>query len=252
MCVPAAGGTPVLVSDKGALPQWGAKSDRIFFMTFEEENKRALRSVEVDGGEERHHLTSAFATEFALSPDEKWVAWQERFNAYVMPFVRTGKPVEIAPDAKSLPVTKVSRDAGDWLHWSGDSKRLWWSLGPELYSRDLNQAFAFFDGAPEKLPEPPQTGINLGFTQAYAKPTGRVALTGARIVTMRGDEVIENGTIVAQRQPHRGGRPGGVGHRSRPTRGASTSRARPSCPATSTPTGTARWAPTRSSRSRAG
>jgi imidazolonepropionase-like amidohydrolase/Tol biopolymer transport system component len=196
--VPAAGGAPILVSDKGVAPQWGARNDRVFFTTFEEENKRALRSVEIDGGEERQHLTSAFATEFAISPDEKWIAWQERYNAYVMPFVRTGKAVEIAPDAKSLPVTRVSRDAGDYLSWSGDSKRLWWSLGPQLYSRDLNQAFAFVDGAPATLPEPPQTGINISFSQPYAAPSGRVAFTGAKIVTMRGDEVIENGTIVVR------------------------------------------------------
>jgi hypothetical protein len=165
-------------------------------MTFEAENKRALRSVEVDGGEERHHLTSANATEFVLSPDEKWVAWQERFNAYVMPFVRTGQTIDIGPDAKALPLARVTRDAGEWLHWSADSRRLWWSLGAEVFSRDLKDAFAFLDGAPEKLPSAPERGINVGFSQAYDRPAGRVAFTGARIVTMRGDEVIENGVVV--------------------------------------------------------
>ncbi|HEX8569469.1 MAG TPA: amidohydrolase family protein [Caulobacteraceae bacterium] len=194
--VPTGGGDATLVTKKGALPQFGANGDRLFFMTFEDENKRALRSVEVDGGEERTHLMSANATEFVLSPDEKWVAWQERFNAYVMPFVRTGKAVDIGPDAKALPLARVTRDAGEWLHWSADSNRLWWSLGPELFSRDLKDAFAFMEGAPEKLPTAPERGINIGFSQAHDRPQGRVALTGARIVTMRGDEVIENGTIL--------------------------------------------------------
>ena len=194
--IPTAGGAPTLVTKKGALPQFGAAGDRLFFMTFEDENKRALRSVEVDGGEERTHLMSANATEFVLSPDEKWVAWQERFNAYVMPFVRTGKAVDIGPDSKALPLARVTRDAGEWLHWSADSRRLWWSLGPEVFSRDLKDAFAFLEGAPEKLPSAPERGINVGFSQAYDRPQGRVALTGARIVTMRGDEVIEDGTIL--------------------------------------------------------
>jgi imidazolonepropionase-like amidohydrolase len=35
-------------------------------------------------------------------------------------------------------------------------------------------------------------------TASHSKPTGRIALTGARIVTMRGDEVIENGTILIE------------------------------------------------------
>jgi imidazolonepropionase-like amidohydrolase len=184
------------VTKKGSNPQWGASNDRIFFTTVEEENKRALRSVDVDGGDEVTHVLSPYANEYALSPDEKHLAWQERFNAYIMPFVRTGRTIEIGPEQKSLPVARVTRDAGDFLHWSGDGRRLWWSLGPEIYARELREAFTFFEGAPAELPKPPERGVNLGFSQAYAKPSGRTAFTGARVVTMRGDEVIEDGVVV--------------------------------------------------------
>src|SRR5207244_2236438 len=95
--------------------------------------------------EERAQLMSAFATEYALSPDEKWVAWREKFNAYIAPFVSTGKTVEIGPDIKSIPVAKVSKEAGEWLHWAGDASRLYWALGPELFSKDLKDAFAFIN-----------------------------------------------------------------------------------------------------------
>jgi imidazolonepropionase-like amidohydrolase len=90
----------------------------------------------------------------------------------------------------------VSRDAGEYIHWSGDSKRLYWSLGPELFSRDLKDAFAFLDGAPAKLPDAPEKGINIGFSRPYDVPSGTIALTNARIITMHGDEVIEHGTVV--------------------------------------------------------
>ena len=193
---PVKGGKAERIAKSGALPQFGAANDRLYFMTFEAEGKRALRSIELDGSDERTHLMSANAGEFALSPDEKWVAWTERFNAYVMPFVRTGKTVDIGPDAKALPQTRVTRDAGEWIHWSGDGRKLWWSLGPELYSRDLKETFSFVEGAPAELPKPAERGINIGFTQEYAKPSGRVAFTGARIITMNGDEVIENGIVV--------------------------------------------------------
>jgi imidazolonepropionase-like amidohydrolase/Tol biopolymer transport system component len=207
--VPAkGGGKPVLVSKKGVQPQFGAASDRVFFMTFETENKRALRSVELDGSDERTHLQSEFATEYALSHDEKYVAWTERFNAYVTPFVRTGKTVDLSPKTASIPLSRVTRDAGEYLHWSGDSSRLWWSMGPELYSRDLKDAFAFVDGAPKELPKAAEQGTDISFTQAYAEPQGRTAFTGARIVTMKGDEVIEDGTIVLN-----GGRIEAVGPR---------------------------------------
>lgn len=190
------GGKAVRISKKGVQPQFGARSDRVFFMTFEEENKRALRSMELDGSDERTHLMSEFATEYALSPDETYVAWTERFNAYVTPFVQTGKTVDLSPKTASIPVTRVTRDAGEYLHWSGDGKTLRWSMGPELYSRDLKDAFAFVDGAPKDLPKPAERGTDISFTQAYAAPTGRTAFTGARIVTMKGDEVIEDGVIV--------------------------------------------------------
>lgn len=197
--VPAAGGASKLVTKKGADPQFGASNDRIFFMTFEEEGKRALRSINLNRSEEQTHLMSGFATEFAISPDEKWVAWREKFNAYIAPFVRTGKTVEIGPEAKSIPLTKVSRDAGEFLHWSGDSTRLYWSLGPELFSRDLKDSFAFIAGAAEKLPEVPIKGTDIGLTQSYDVPGGKIAFTGARIITMRGDEVIPDGTVVVDR-----------------------------------------------------
>ena len=193
------GGEPTLVTKRGALPMFGAGNDRIFFVTFEAEGKRALRSVDIDGGDERQHVTSAFATRFAISPDEKWLAWTENFDAHITPFVRTGGSIEIGPKMSSLPVATVTRDAGEYIHWSGDSKRLYWALGPELFSRELKDAFAFLEGAPEKLPEAPERGTYIGFSRASDMPSGSVAFTNARIITMRGAEVIENGTIVVDR-----------------------------------------------------
>jgi imidazolonepropionase-like amidohydrolase len=77
---------------------------------------------------------------------------------------------------------------------------LHWAHGATLYSRDLKDAFAFLDGAPEELPEPVESGIDLGFEVAADKPGGIVVLKGARIVTMRdadnSREVIEDGVVV--------------------------------------------------------
>ena len=208
-------------------------------------------SVDLDGDDERTHLTSEWATEFAVSPDGRWIGWTERFNAYVAPFVAAGRPIAVSADGKALPQARVTRDAGDWLSWSGDSQRLQWSLGPELFTRDLNQAFTFVEGAPDELPKPDERGINIGFTADADKPQGRMALTGARLITMNGTEVIENGVVIVD-----GNRIEAIGPAaSTPSRRAFRSwtwRARPSCPASSTATGTGRWARTRSSRSRAG
>ncbi|MGZ9099187.1 MAG: amidohydrolase family protein, partial [Brevundimonas sp.] len=193
--IPAAGGEPTHITDDGQDPQFGADGDRLF-LTGRDGDKRTLISVDLDGDDPRTHLTSEWAAEFALSPDGNWIGWTERFQAYVAPFIAAGRPVALAPDGKSLPQTRVTRDSGEWLSWSGDSRRLQWSQGPELFSRDLNQSFAFVDGAPEDLPEPAERGINIGFTAEADKPEGRMALTGARLITMNGAEVIENGVVI--------------------------------------------------------
>ncbi len=167
--MPAAGGESVRIRKDGFRPHFGARDDRVFFMTQEPEDKRALRSIGTRGGgvesrREVTHVTSEAATEFRVAPDGRWLAFTERFNAYVTPFPSGGKTVELGPETKAIPVRQVSRDAGEYLRWSGDSQTLHWSLGPELFRRDLKDAFAFLEGAPEELPEPAERGTAIGFS----------------------------------------------------------------------------------------
>lgn len=190
-------GTPDLITRDGERPHFGAASDRVY-LSRRSGSKSELISIGLDGTEPRTHLSSENATAFRVSPDGRWVAFTERFNAYIAPLVATGQTVEVGPKEKSMPVARVSKDAGEYLHWSGDSSRLYWSLGPELFSRPLNEAFAFLAGAPEKLPEPQDHGLDIGFQVASDVPTGTVAVVGGRVITMRGDEIIEDGTVVIQ------------------------------------------------------
>jgi imidazolonepropionase-like amidohydrolase/Tol biopolymer transport system component len=192
--IPVKGGTAKRVAKSGTQPMFGATNDRIFFTATGEEEKRLLKSVTVAGTEEVTHLISQNASDFALSPDEQFIAWTERYQAYVMPFVRSGRSIDIAPDGKALPQAKVSADAGDWIHWSGNSRNLYWTQGPNLYGLDVGYSNAFAGG---KLGAAPLVA-ELGITATKAKPTGSIALTGARIITMRGDEVIENGTVLIE------------------------------------------------------
>ena len=76
---------------------------------------------------------------------------------------------------------------GYYVHWSGDSGKIHWSLGPELYTLSLDPTL-------ELEGEAARTAI--GFMTASDQPSGSIALVGARIVAMDGDRVIENGTVV--------------------------------------------------------
>ncbi len=194
--VPAAGGDPERITAEGREPQFGADGKRVYFVGRPGEGKRAFKSIELDGSDERTHLVSENATEMRLSPDGRWIAFTERFNAYVAPFVAIGKSADIGPDSKAIPGAKVSRDAGEYLHWSGDSRALHWSLGDQLFTRELEETFAFEPGAPEKLPEPAAEGVKIGFEAQSDLPQGRLAITGGRVVTMKGDEVIEDGVVL--------------------------------------------------------
>ena len=197
--IATAGGDPVRLSSSGFAPQFGASGDRVFFSQQEDE-KRLFKSVDADGHDQRTHLEGENVTEFSLSPDGRWIAFTEQFNAWVAPFPLTAKSVEVNPSMSSMPVTQVSERSGETLTWSTDSSRLYWAHGPHLYSRELKDAFAFLAGAPEELPEPVAEGIDLSFRVDTDAPAGRIALVGARVVTMRDarnrQEVIDNGVIL--------------------------------------------------------
>ncbi|MFM9956481.1 MAG: amidohydrolase family protein [Phycisphaerales bacterium] len=190
---------PVKITDKGTQPQFGADGDRVYLMTVtseKERDRRSLISMKLDGTEERTHFTSENATQYAVSHDGKWCAFTERFNVFITPMVDTGRSVDIGPKASGFPVAKVSKDAGENLHWSGDSAKLHWSLGPTLYTRALKDSFAFLEGAPEKPLDPEGSGVALGWKEPLASPTGTIALTNARVLTMNGDEVIEDANVI--------------------------------------------------------
>ncbi|MEI5604320.1 hypothetical protein, partial [Streptomyces brasiliscabiei] len=53
---------------------------------------------------------------------------------------------------------------------------------------DINQA----ENADFKV----KSGDNISFSKKMAEPKGMFALTGARIITMQGDKVIENGVLI--------------------------------------------------------
>jgi Tol biopolymer transport system component/imidazolonepropionase-like amidohydrolase len=188
------GGEPELLTDNGRRPHFGDDPERVFLFAFEE-GRRALVSMGLDGKERRVHVTSDNATDFAVSPDGHWVAYAERFNAYIAALPRAGEPIHVGPGSAPVPVKQVSRDAGNYLHWSGDSRTLHWSLGPELFSRDLAATFDFLAGADE-VREPEAEGLNVAPTYRTDAPDGTVAFVGARILTMDDDRVIEDGTVV--------------------------------------------------------
>ncbi len=198
--VATAGGTPKKVTDAGQEPLYNRDGTRIFLRDRRGDNA-VLRSVTLDGADEIIHVQSENALQLVPSPDGRWVAFEERFRTYVMPLPATGRPATVAPGSTAYPVAQVSRDAGFSLHWSADSQRVHWTLGPELFTRELARTYAFVKGG-QDVPSPPETdGVDIGFTQASDVPGGEIALVGARLVTMAGTgraDVVERGVVVVR------------------------------------------------------
>jgi imidazolonepropionase-like amidohydrolase/Tol biopolymer transport system component len=192
--IPTSGGTPSLILNNGIRPSFNTNDSRIFFQS-SEGDKKALKSMDLNGGNIQTHYTSTYANAFNPSPDGKWIAFTELFNVYITPFANTGMALDLSSNNKSLPLTKVSKDAGTYIHWSKDSQRLNWTLGPKYFSKDINSTFAFL-GASDKTAKADTLGLDIDLRLKSDLPEGKIAITNARIITMKGDEVIENGTIV--------------------------------------------------------
>jgi imidazolonepropionase-like amidohydrolase/Tol biopolymer transport system component len=170
-------------------------NDRILFQSSEGEDK-TYQSISTEGKDLITHFTSKYATSVAVSPDGNWVAFIELFKAYIAAFPKSGKPLELSAKMGSMPATQIAKDAGLNLHWSKDSKKIHWTYGDEYFTNELKNRFTFLEGAPEKIAPMDSVGIKINLELPSDKPKGRVALTNARIITMKGDEIIENGTII--------------------------------------------------------
>jgi imidazolonepropionase-like amidohydrolase/Tol biopolymer transport system component len=196
--VAASGGAPVRISRDGAEPQFGASNDRVF-MIANAAGKRQLISTDMNGEAKHVHSTGDLVSDYQVSPDGQYAAFRQNYQAFVMPLMPGTQDVSADEKGGPLPVTRVSGIGADFINWSNG--RLHWSVGPTLYTADTA---AMFGSAPpaENAPrfKAPETGVSLSMDVAADKPSGVVALTGARIVTMAAADggIIDDGVIVVR------------------------------------------------------
>ena len=197
----SSGGEPKWVTENGENPKFNSDGKRIYLQTggylFGSLNK-SYRSVDFNGGNEKVHFHSSYTNQYSVSPDGKWLAFGELYDVYIMPFSDHGQTFELTGSTKALPVTKVADDAGINLHWSKGSDKLIWTLGNDYYSVDLDQSFTFLKGSPDSITDMNKKKIEVGLELETDVPDGMIAFTGAKIITMKGEEIIENGVIVVE------------------------------------------------------
>ncbi|WP_412984554.1 amidohydrolase family protein [Pontimicrobium sp. IMCC45349] len=177
------------ITKEGDFPVFNTSNDRIIYqkggMYFGAITKE-LKSVDLNGNNERVLIKSKHGNRLVLSPDNNWVAFQHLHKVYKAPMPKAGTSLSITDKTKFIPVNQLSKDAGINIHWSKDSKTIYWTLGNQYFSADASLE--------NKLLSEKSISINLN--AKTDKPSGKIAFTNARIITMEGDKVIENGTII--------------------------------------------------------
>jgi imidazolonepropionase-like amidohydrolase/Tol biopolymer transport system component len=155
----------------------------------------ALLSVALDGTDERTHLVLGGAEEVAIAPDFRRVAYKLDHKAWI-----TALPDwsgEVTVDG-ALPTQRLTKIVGDWLGWTPDGSAVTWAEGPVLKKKPVTGV-----GAPPKDADPDYDKgvetVQVALTVPRARPQGTIALTHARVLTMKGDEAIEDATVVIDR-----------------------------------------------------
>ncbi len=159
-----------------------------------------VSSVKLSGDDYRRHVEAKFASEIVPSPDMQWIAFKELHKVYLAPFPQTGRTVKLSATEAIVPIRNLSQKSGDWLTWSADSRTVAWTYGENFNEVRLDDVFRQPSGSSisDVPPAPTPAGTRIGFEFETAKPGGNVALTNARIITMKGDEVIPRGTVLIE------------------------------------------------------
>ncbi|MEB3323494.1 MAG: hypothetical protein VKI81_11780, partial [Synechococcaceae cyanobacterium] len=181
---------------------WSSDGSRLLVQE-SRDGTTVLSSVTPDGLDRRTLVTNERAEELVPSPDGRWVAFKELHNVYVAPLPVAGGPVTIEAKNAGVKVVQLSRTGGDWLAWRADSKAVTWALGPMVYEQTVADAFSAAATADDgdwmrANAAAPARYIPIELRVPKATPPGTVVLRGARVITMKGDEVVERADVVIQ------------------------------------------------------
>jgi Tol biopolymer transport system component len=148
--------------------------------------RTTLSSIRLDGTDRKGLFRFVPVDEVIPSPDGRRVAFARRENIVVaeLPEFITGT-IDLSFDGGAVPVKQITKEGGVFLQWL-DSTTLGWSFIDAYFQQNVDAAS-------------PDTLAKIRITVPRAKPQGSIAFTNARIVTMKGDEVIERGTVVVER-----------------------------------------------------
>lgn len=202
--LPASGGAATRITGINAMPRWTSShyglphfsldSSRIHF----NDPVDGLLSVRWDGSERRTILrvegpavladAMAPADDLLLSPNGRQVVALLSGQVWLLPLPSASDAattVTLPSGAAAAGACRLSLEGGDFPSWSADGRALHWSLGSTFFSQDVT-AIPFADSL--------RTDIALEVKRDI--PRGSVMYRGARVITMRGNEIIERADLL--------------------------------------------------------
>jgi len=226
---------PHVGPDPDRLYVWGG-SDGLLSVRFDGTDYKTVLRVTAPAPPSPAGAPPATSTpdEVMLSPDGRRAIVRANRNVYMVtvpPISGSVVPTVSAATGGSLPSWRLTKIGGDFVGWTADSRAAIYSIGRSFFLHDLtlagevdatNRANAEIEGertaaapapgtekpatpdptqkpaAPAKLPawEYEAHRVDVEIQVDRDKPTGTIALRNARIITMKGDEIIPRGDIV--------------------------------------------------------
>jgi Tol biopolymer transport system component len=208
-------------------PHFVNDSDRIYLS-----GRQGLSSIRWDGTDEKFHVIvkgkgagggsapSASWIRMAPSGDQALAMVVNDLYVVTVPQVSDKAPtISVAnPDNAAFPARKLTDIGGQFPTWSTDAAKVHWSVGNAHVVYDLTEADAFDEqkaadakakkDAPKSVDETDEdkdekknyepTEHRIEVKAKRDTPEGSILLTNARIITMKGDEIIENGSILIE------------------------------------------------------
>ncbi len=192
--MPSTGGETTFIasSQGGRSPHFVRNDSKRVYLA----GNRGLQSITMDGFDRRTHFrvtgigpgnNPPTASEIRISPDgtRAFVSLQDRHFLVSVPMAgRETVDVRITGrgDDAAVPVKRMSAEGGHYLQWAADGKTVTWAWGAQFFQQ------------PVDANEPQKTEVVVELPRTRAK--GSVLLSGARIITMKGDEVLPAGDVL--------------------------------------------------------
>jgi len=167
------------------------------------------------------------ASEILISPNGDRVMAEVDANVYVMdlPIVGGQTPTVSVVNAAqaAIPVMRLTRIGGDFVGWQPDGNHVFFSIGRSYFNYDLVRADSLVRDSTVRAdsvkrvagaanaardsvtadssrnhPAYEPTRLDVAITVPVDKPRGQVVLRNARVITMKGDEVIERADVLVK------------------------------------------------------